>query len=142
MLFSGCGIWQYTCGSGDCIAGYDVCDGIPQCADSSDESLENCPSKVAWFSSPNFPLNKNVSKLTATTAKTKPTKAPKVIQPKKVQQNVRPQNMNKWGREGEKMNPNSPPNQPNSPQQQQQSAFQHRGANGVQLPYPNNVDPR
>ena len=80
--------------------------------------------------------------LTATTAKTKSTKAPKVIQPKKVQQNVRPQNMNKWGREGEKMNPNSPPNQPNSPQQQQQSAFQHRGANGVQLPYPNNVDPR
>ena len=47
FLFSGCGIWQYTCGSGDCIAGYDVCDGIPQCADSSDESLENCPSKVA-----------------------------------------------------------------------------------------------
>jgi len=119
---AGCGIWQYTCGSGDCIAGYDVCDGIPQCADSSDESLENCPT---------------------TTAKTKPTKAPKVIQPKKVQQNVRPQNMNKWGREGEKMNPNAPPNQPNSPQQQQQqSAFQHRGANGVQLPYPNNVDPR
>ena len=65
-----------------------------------------------------------------------------MIQPKKVQQNVRPQNMNKWGREGEKMNPNSPPNQSNSPQQQQQSAFQHRGANGVQLSYPNNVDPR
>ena len=66
-----------------------------------------------------------------------------VIQPKKVQQNLRPQNMNKWGREGEKMNPNSPPNQQNSPQQQQQqSAFQHRGANGVQLSYPNNVDPR
>ena len=40
-----CGIWQFTCGSGDCIAGYDVCDGIPQCDDNSDESPENCPSK-------------------------------------------------------------------------------------------------
>ena len=45
FLSSGCGVWQFTCGSGDCIAGYDVCDGIPQCADGSDESSDNCPSK-------------------------------------------------------------------------------------------------
>ena len=143
FIFPGCGIWQFTCGSGDCIAGYDVCDGIPQCADSSDESLENCPSKVAWFL---FILLRlfNLSKyiISATTAKIKPTRPPAVISPKKAPQNVRPQSLNKYGREGEKMNPNFPANPQNPPPQQQQpSAFQHRGMNGVQIPYPN-VDSR
>ena len=47
----------------------------------------------------------------------------------------RPADINKYGREGERMNPNAPPQQ-----QQQQSNFQHRGNMGLQLPYPN--DPR
>jgi len=37
-----CGQWQFSCGSGDCIATYDVCNGIPQCRDASDENEENC----------------------------------------------------------------------------------------------------
>ena len=49
----------------------------------------------------------------------------------------RPADINKYGREGEKMNPNIPPQQ----QQQQSSNFQHRGNMGLQLPYPNG-DPR
>ena len=49
----------------------------------------------------------------------------------------RPADINKYGREGEKMNPNIPPQQ----QQQQTSNFQHRGNMGLQLPYPNG-DPR
>ena len=76
--------------------------------------------------------------------KPKPVKSPAVTQPKKVPQNVRPPNVNKWGREGEKMNPNLPPKQQQqqmAPPPQQQSPFQHRGANGVQIPYPN-IDPR
>ncbi|VDM56236.1 unnamed protein product [Angiostrongylus costaricensis] len=31
------GEWQWACRSGECIARYDTCDGIPQCSDGSDE---------------------------------------------------------------------------------------------------------
>ncbi|XP_076299466.1 uncharacterized protein LOC143218263 [Lasioglossum baleicum] len=37
---------QYECRtSGDCIAVYNVCDGIPQCADGSDEAADLCPTE-------------------------------------------------------------------------------------------------
>ena len=43
----GCSRNQYECRtSGDCIAIYNVCDGIPQCADGSDEATElGCPTE-------------------------------------------------------------------------------------------------
>jgi hypothetical protein len=38
-----CGRFQFACHSGECIAVYNACDGIPQCEDASDEGPE-CPS--------------------------------------------------------------------------------------------------
>lgn len=35
-----CGRFQFPCHSGECIAVYNACDGIPQCKDGSDESPE------------------------------------------------------------------------------------------------------
>ncbi|XP_054744761.1 transcription factor 20 [Anastrepha obliqua] len=35
-----CGRFQFTCHSGECIAVYNACDGIPQCEDGSDEGPE------------------------------------------------------------------------------------------------------
>uniref|UniRef100_A0A914V7H5 MANSC domain-containing protein n=1 Tax=Plectus sambesii TaxID=2011161 RepID=A0A914V7H5_9BILA len=38
-----CNRWQWLCHKGDeCIANYDLCDGIPQCSDKSDEDVEMC----------------------------------------------------------------------------------------------------
>jgi len=38
-----CNRWQWQCHKGEeCIANYDLCDGIPQCADKSDEDVEMC----------------------------------------------------------------------------------------------------
>lgn len=37
---SPCGRFQFQCHSGDCIAVYNACDGIPQCDDGSDEGPE------------------------------------------------------------------------------------------------------
>lgn len=37
---SHCGRFQFQCHSGDCIAVYNACDGIPQCDDGSDEGPE------------------------------------------------------------------------------------------------------
>jgi Low-density lipoprotein receptor domain class A len=37
-----CGRFQFACHSGECIAVYNACDGIPQCEDGSDEGPE-CP---------------------------------------------------------------------------------------------------
>lgn len=44
---TGCSRNQYECRtSGDCIAIYNVCDGIPQCADGSDEAADlGCPTE-------------------------------------------------------------------------------------------------
>uniref|UniRef100_A0A182W9T8 MANSC domain-containing protein n=1 Tax=Anopheles minimus TaxID=112268 RepID=A0A182W9T8_9DIPT len=39
-----CGHFEFPCHSGECIAVYNVCDGIPQCEDGSDEGSE-CPQK-------------------------------------------------------------------------------------------------
>uniref|UniRef100_A0A182NE75 MANSC domain-containing protein n=1 Tax=Anopheles dirus TaxID=7168 RepID=A0A182NE75_9DIPT len=39
-----CGHFEFPCHSGECIAVYNVCDGIPQCEDGSDEGTE-CPQK-------------------------------------------------------------------------------------------------
>ncbi|XP_058126167.1 trithorax group protein osa [Anopheles ziemanni] len=41
---SQCGHFEFPCHSGECIAVYNVCDGIPQCDDGSDEGPE-CPQK-------------------------------------------------------------------------------------------------
>lgn len=40
-----CSRYQFECKtSGECIAIYNACDGIPQCSDGSDEALElACP---------------------------------------------------------------------------------------------------
>ena len=38
-----CGQWQWRCRSGECIPTYDTCNGIPQCADGSDEDPKVCP---------------------------------------------------------------------------------------------------
>uniref|UniRef100_A0A182PMC4 MANSC domain-containing protein n=1 Tax=Anopheles epiroticus TaxID=199890 RepID=A0A182PMC4_9DIPT len=48
-----CGHFEFPCHSGECIAVYNVCDGIPQCEDGSDEGAE-CPQKnpVPIMSSP------------------------------------------------------------------------------------------
>lgn len=35
-----CSRFQFQCHSGDCIAVYNACDGIPQCDDGSDEGPE------------------------------------------------------------------------------------------------------
>ncbi|XP_037883922.1 uncharacterized protein LOC119634067 [Glossina fuscipes] len=35
-----CGRFQFACHSGECIAVYNACDGIPQCDDGSDEGIE------------------------------------------------------------------------------------------------------
>ncbi|XP_058061776.1 uncharacterized protein LOC131212067 [Anopheles bellator] len=39
-----CGHFEFSCHSGECIAVYNVCDGIPQCEDGSDEGAD-CPQK-------------------------------------------------------------------------------------------------
>lgn len=43
-----CSIYQFQCRStSDCIAIYNACDGIAQCADGSDEAVElGCPNSV------------------------------------------------------------------------------------------------
>jgi len=41
-----CGRWQFSCNSGDCIAIYDVCNGIAQCRDGSDEDKEFCKTET------------------------------------------------------------------------------------------------
>uniref|UniRef100_A0A914QUL5 Uncharacterized protein n=1 Tax=Panagrolaimus davidi TaxID=227884 RepID=A0A914QUL5_9BILA len=45
----GCpGPWQWQCDSGHCIAQYDLCDGVTQCPDESDE--KNCRGRfVVYF---------------------------------------------------------------------------------------------
>ena len=38
-----CGQFEWRCGSGECVASYDTCNGIPQCVDASDEDPAQCP---------------------------------------------------------------------------------------------------
>jgi hypothetical protein len=38
-----CGRYEFSCLSGECIAVYDVCNGVPQCSDGSDEDPAVCP---------------------------------------------------------------------------------------------------
>lgn len=47
LIKTSCSRNQYECqASGDCIAIYNVCDGIPQCSDGSDEAIElSCPTE-------------------------------------------------------------------------------------------------
>jgi hypothetical protein len=53
-LSTACSRNQYECrSSGDCIAIYNVCDGIPQCADGSDEAADLvCPTEKPTISPP------------------------------------------------------------------------------------------
>lgn len=49
-----CSRYQFECKtSGECIAIYNACDGIPQCSDGSDEAIElacpTTPSKTNFF---------------------------------------------------------------------------------------------
>ena len=46
LSIAACGQYEFSCQSGDCIAVYDVCNGIAQCADGSDEDPSVCPSNV------------------------------------------------------------------------------------------------
>ncbi|XP_037958911.1 low-density lipoprotein receptor-related protein 11-like [Teleopsis dalmanni] len=39
-ITANCGRFQFSCHSGECIAVYNACDGIPQCEDGSDEGPE------------------------------------------------------------------------------------------------------
>ncbi|XP_015588825.1 uncharacterized protein LOC107264751 [Cephus cinctus] len=50
----GCSRNQFECRtSGDCIAIYNACDGVPQCADASDEAAElGCPTERPTVASP------------------------------------------------------------------------------------------
>ncbi|RZF45202.1 hypothetical protein LSTR_LSTR016856 [Laodelphax striatellus] len=45
ICYRRCSRYQFECkGSGECIAIYNACDGIPQCSDASDEGPElGCP---------------------------------------------------------------------------------------------------
>ncbi|KAH7696432.1 Low-density lipoprotein receptor domain class A containing protein [Aphelenchoides avenae] len=53
------GPWQWTCDNYECIAQYDVCDGIAQCSDASDE--KNCQNKPhAVKPMPNAPPGRKV----------------------------------------------------------------------------------
>lgn len=45
---SHCGRFQFQCHSGECIAVYNACDGIPQCEDGSDEGPE-VSILLIWF---------------------------------------------------------------------------------------------
>lgn len=54
MIGTRCSRYQFECKtSGECIAIYNACDGIPQCSDGSDEALElacpTTPSKKGHF---------------------------------------------------------------------------------------------
>lgn len=42
MALKQCGRFQFLCHSGECIAIYNACDGIPQCFDGSDEGPGVC----------------------------------------------------------------------------------------------------
>lgn len=45
-----CGRFQFRCHSGECIAIYNACDGIPQCEDGSDETPAVKKTKLKMFS--------------------------------------------------------------------------------------------
>uniref|UniRef100_A0A0N5A1E0 Low-density lipoprotein receptor-related protein 1B n=1 Tax=Parastrongyloides trichosuri TaxID=131310 RepID=A0A0N5A1E0_PARTI len=44
--------FQWSCDSGECIAQYDLCDGIPQCEDGSDEKYCNGKIRSTTFHPP------------------------------------------------------------------------------------------
>uniref|UniRef100_A0A0N5BPN6 LNR domain-containing protein n=1 Tax=Strongyloides papillosus TaxID=174720 RepID=A0A0N5BPN6_STREA len=48
--------FQWSCDSGECIAQYDLCDGIPQCGDGSDEKY--CNGRVR-STTPHLPAKTN-----------------------------------------------------------------------------------
>ena len=50
MYFSGCRNpdLEFQCASGnECIPIYDMCNGIPQCQDGSDENPSECPGELS-----------------------------------------------------------------------------------------------
>ena len=44
-----CSRFQFQCHSGECIAVYNACDGIPQCEDGSDEGPEVSVYLIKYF---------------------------------------------------------------------------------------------
>lgn len=61
VLARKCSRYQFECRStGECIAIYNACDGIPQCADGSDEAPElGCPEMTT--TSPPIPQHQNLA---------------------------------------------------------------------------------
>merc|ERR1719278_139044 len=49
-----CGEYQFQCSSGECVAEYDTCNGIPQCRDGSDEDPQLCATTPAPTRHPHY----------------------------------------------------------------------------------------
>lgn len=65
-----CSRFQFECRStGECIAIYNACDGIPQCADGSDEAPElKCPETFIQTTTPSSPIVQSHSNLAFTSS--------------------------------------------------------------------------
>ncbi|KAE9550326.1 hypothetical protein FO519_006458 [Halicephalobus sp. NKZ332] len=65
------GLWQWPCDNMQCIAQYDLCDGVEQCMDGSDE--KNCKGRYP----PQYPTNPRLPSTGSSTSKPSTTTIPK-----------------------------------------------------------------